>query len=143
MSLCAGDSLEADMVCDITDALDLSGAPNLPTLVARANRLGWTLRDSGHGYGWLTGRRFMVMFELGPTGWDATELYLYEGMLTCRLQEPLMCVCGGPPMLPFPEEEDLLAEFDAFYKENGCDISDRPLVAAAHRVLCAWFDFLI
>ena len=131
-----GGDLEVELVSDIADAVAMSVARDWRGLVKLGEELGWT----ADGFGWMIGRRFSVLFESGADGLEVAELYLPQGALTCSLHDPIITVCGGPPILPFPEADELLDEFDIFCAESGCHASDKPALAAAHRVLCAWFD---
>lgn len=134
--------IETDMVYDIEDALDILGAATAKSregswdrLTRRAEQLGWITDMDG----WLKGRRFHVLYAQVDGAMVIAEMYLPNGLLTCSLREPAISVCGGPLIIPFPDSEELLDEFDTFRGESGCSEFDRPYVAAAHRVLCSWF----
>lgn len=123
-------------MADIQDALELAGSRTWGELACAVDKLGWHVDPAGR----LAGRHFCVLLGPAPCGsFDILELQLPPALLTCSLREPAISICDGPPMFPFPDVEELLDEFDLWHEASNCPRAGRPFVAAARRVLGAWF----
>lgn len=130
-------SLIGQMVCDFGDAVDLAGAASRDDLLRRGKQMGW----KADPLGWMQGRHFCALYHPNHSGgMDLVRLYLSAGGMSCKLTEPQISVCDGPVMFPFPDEDELLDEFDLFSNQTGFLAAHKPFVAAAYRALCMWFD---
>lgn len=132
--------IQAELACDVEDAMDIVGAAK-PWMTEheawaaakfRAEILGWTYDSEG----WLQGRQFHVLVKWDGTRLDVAYVYMRRGQLLASMRDPGLSVCGSQVARPFPTLPDAIAQFNA----HACPELDRLYVVAAYRVLCAWFD---
>lgn len=135
-------SLELALVWDVEDALDIAGAygHSWDECVARARQLGWAATPEQPWQ--AAGRYTTAYFGLEHDGQCHVEdMSVQDGLVVWSLKDACVAVCNGPPIFPFPNEDELVDEYVLFSSLDGRAPGGEALVRATYHVMQHWFEF--